>query len=672
MLLVPVFMPSVFRLVYSVFCGLLIGLGLSFLFYYNKKRKVEVNDLLSVNLGLKGLHLVAGNLPSWVNVSQKEKLEWLNNLIVELWPYIDKGICDMVKEITAQVMPGILKTLPAGLGGIVKSISFKHLTFGAAPFRVESMWVSPDEKDSLVMEVSVKWCGDPNITLAIEIPGGQKLCPRIMDISFVATFRVVLNPLVPRIPGFVAAMATVPKPPLIKYRLDFGKALGGSLAPAAVTPVVNYFMREIITKMLVWPQRIVVPILQETAQDKVEIQRLMRRHRGVLRVCVGLAKELMPDEWGTNDVCVELTTDSEYYEATSIRRARAEGLGECVRWNEYIYLLVQEPKDQTLRLEAFDVDRVRPSKLLTGNVTQIFNGRALIGRSLIKLAPACKAGVEGQSEPVAVTSHLGTGDWGSPGGPGKGKGKVKMELTYWPFEKLTKYDGIVTIRLLRVWGLAVAGDSVSAYVRVTSSANRREWKSSVQTWTRRNHINRLKNEMKRMEADRERDLRDGRLKEAEKKAKYIEALQDAVSGNVKKARLTVDMDYTLDSSAMHAIYRVKLTDVIKIKVLESSLLSAAECLGRLDIPVSDIITASDVNPMTGHREFGLHRKRWEEWSPDHPDRPVESMERGIVLDEGEGARIWVEMRWVPCIQAADMANLDEEPPAAAHNEAATA
>ncbi len=56
-------------------------------------------------------------------------------------------------------------------------------------------------------------------------------------------------------------MATVPKPPMIKYRLDFGKALGGSLAPAAVTPVVNYFMKEIINKMLVWPQRIVVPIL---------------------------------------------------------------------------------------------------------------------------------------------------------------------------------------------------------------------------------------------------------------------------------------------------------------------------------------------------------------------------------------------------------------------------
>lgn len=43
-----------------------------------------------------------------------------------------------LQDITAQVMPGVLKTLPGGLSKAVKSIGFKHLTFGSAPFRVES------------------------------------------------------------------------------------------------------------------------------------------------------------------------------------------------------------------------------------------------------------------------------------------------------------------------------------------------------------------------------------------------------------------------------------------------------------------------------------------------------------------------------------------------------
>jgi hypothetical protein len=36
------------------------------------------------------------------------------------------------------MMPGILASLPGMLAGTVKSVGFKHLTFGAAPFRCES------------------------------------------------------------------------------------------------------------------------------------------------------------------------------------------------------------------------------------------------------------------------------------------------------------------------------------------------------------------------------------------------------------------------------------------------------------------------------------------------------------------------------------------------------
>ncbi|KAG2448431.1 hypothetical protein HYH02_006323 [Chlamydomonas schloesseri] len=728
-LLVPLFMPSIFRLVYSLVWGLVAGLGLSALFYVNKKRKTEVNDLLSVNLGLKGVSLVAGGLPSWINMSQKEKMEWLNSLIAEIWPFVDKGICQMIKDITAQVMPGVLKSLPAGLSGLVKSVGFKHLTFGAAPFRVESIWVDETEKERLLMEVSVKWCGDPNITLAIELPTGQKLCPRVMDITFVATIRIMLDPLVDRIPGFVGAMATVPKPPLIKYRLDFGKALGGSMAPAAVTPVVNYFMKEIITKMLVWPQRLVIPILQETEQDRILIQRLMRRHRGVVRIYVQRARQLKKAEWGgTNDVLCEFTTDSEYFESTTIKRARlphrttkltpdskrnstssnssaqvaaaaaaqasgdaaaeaaaaeavaearrkqkdAEENKEIVVWNEYIYLLVQEPKDQLLRMEVFDIDRLRPGKLLSGQVTQVVNGRQIMGRQLIKLEEACRLGMEGKNaDAVSKTYMLGDGDWGAPGGPGKGCGRVLLGLQYWPFEKLTKYDvenamhGIVTIRLLKVWGLMAAGDDLSAFVRVTSTANKKEWRSSTRYWSRARHVLRLQNEIKQLRTTLERDKREGRPTLAARKEKYVKALEQAVSKDSSqnsKARLVVDMDYTLDSGAMHAIYKVKLTDVIKVKVMEASLLASSECLGRLDIPVSDIITAHDVNPLTGQPEYGLHRRKWEEYNPDRPEKPMDQLERGLPLDESDGARIWVELRWVPCIQAAGAAGntVDED------------
>ncbi len=55
----------------------------------------------------------------------------------------------------------------------------------------------------------------------------------------------------------------------------------------------------------------------------------------------------------------------------------------------------------------------------------------------------------------------------------------------------------------------------------------------------------LKREMAQLVVAQERDKREGRSKEAERKAKYLEAMKDAVEGKNKRARLTVDMDFTV-------------------------------------------------------------------------------------------------------------------------------
>ena len=53
------------------------------------------------------------------------------------------------------------------------------------------------------------------------------------------------------------------KPPLMHFRLDFGKAFGGSFTAKGVRLWLDPFIRETLTQMVVWPNRIVVPILPE-------------------------------------------------------------------------------------------------------------------------------------------------------------------------------------------------------------------------------------------------------------------------------------------------------------------------------------------------------------------------------------------------------------------------
>ncbi|GIL85220.1 hypothetical protein Vretimale_10731 [Volvox reticuliferus] len=676
LIILPIFLPSTFRLLYSLLLGLLVGFGISFLFFHNNKKKAEVNELLGIDLGLKGVQLVAGGVPAMFNVSDTEKMEWLNALIKEVWPFVDKGVCNMIKDITAQTMPGVLASLPSVLSGTVKSVGFKHLTFGAMPFRVESIGVHGDRNNGLILELSIKWCGDPNITLAIEIPGGQKLCPRVLDISFAATLRVVLRPLVPRLPGFVALMATVPKPPLIKYRLDFGKAMGGAVAPMAVTPVVNYFLRNVLDRMLVWPNRIVVPILQEIPQDAAEVQKLMRRVRGMLRICVANGKQLKGVN-PTDSAIVELTADSEYFESTPPRAAvspeewkAADGKvkllsnTEIVTWRHYIYLLVQEPESQMLRLEAFDLTEGRASH---GAIT----GRRSIGRALVKLGRLCKAGMEGSHVEQSVRVQLGENDWGSPGGPGKGAGSIMLAVSYFPCEDftqeqiLTAKKGIITFRLLAIRGLNPGiNNNVTAYVSVNLASHKKAGQESYRTarrsWTLAGHVAQLKAQIKKLELARERDLRDGDTVAAEAKAAQMQALQEDVdtAAEKNKTRL-VALDYTMETQNGSSFYNVteQMEDTgeenqLKIKVVqEGRVKRTAETIGVVEVPLSRIKNSCCLNPLSGKKEYGLYMQKWQGFDPEAPGAHPPESEWGLPLSGSASARVWMVVRWSPCVEA---------------------
>ena len=55
--------------------------------------------------------------------------------------------------------------------GIIKRIFFQEFTFGDAPMRIEGIAVK-EADDEIDMEVDVRWCGDANICLGIDLPIG--------------------------------------------------------------------------------------------------------------------------------------------------------------------------------------------------------------------------------------------------------------------------------------------------------------------------------------------------------------------------------------------------------------------------------------------------------------------------------------------------------------------
>eukprot|EP00200_Dunaliella_tertiolecta_P001773 CAMPEP_0202346946 /NCGR_PEP_ID=MMETSP1126-20121109/5518_1 /ASSEMBLY_ACC=CAM_ASM_000457 /TAXON_ID=3047 /ORGANISM="Dunaliella tertiolecta, Strain CCMP1320" /LENGTH=747 /DNA_ID=CAMNT_0048938425 /DNA_START=160 /DNA_END=2400 /DNA_ORIENTATION=+ len=430
--MVKILKPKPWWLAVFVFQGMVLGLGASFWYYFNKKRKAEICGVLGSNLGLKGLNFLLGGLPSWISYTEKEKVQWLNRTLEEVWPFYDQGLSKMIKAMVEDMFRQTLKVqkIPG-----VKGISFKYLTFGDAPFRVDSIEVNDHhgKEKALVMEVEMRWCGQANIALAIDFEPPvpfTKICPAVEDITFSGALRIVLQPLVDDIPGFGAAMVTFRKPPSFSYSLGFSKMILGEQIGTWITTFVNKIIRNQMVNMLVWPQRLVVPILN-TPQMEYEMERLSFRAQGIMKVHVIQARGLpVADIVGTSDAFVELTTDGKHVVSTPVIPDNVNPV-----WNYTHYLLVHEPTREHMKVEVHDHDAFSPLDLLKLNFKEVLEAKELLGRCLVNLKPITEWCKENDS-PYECWYDLGKGEWNKVGGCGHGRGQLQLSCMYRPFTSI--------------------------------------------------------------------------------------------------------------------------------------------------------------------------------------------------------------------------------------------
>lgn len=532
--------PSWIALAVSSILGVGLGLGLSYLYYANVCEKAELNQVMSLNLGIKGTQFLVGSLPTWVTYSEVEKMEWVNQIMVEVWPFVDKGVCKFVKEFTEPIFDQAIKML----GVPIKKVRFKQLTFGDAPFRVEGITARESNdlgSKGLEVDMRVRWCGDANITLAIQLIGeGTEMCPQVADIAFEGLIRVKVAPLIAnKAPGFAAAMLTLIKPPRYKYYLNFGTALGGAYVASVVKPFINFVVNSVILNMLVWPKRLVVPVLP---LDKLgpEVQMAVARmncyHKGLLKVELldGFDIKAM-DFSGLSDPYVKMWTDDKYECKSKTARKTLKPV-----WNQTFYMLVQEPESQALKLECWDWD--------------LISGSDLIGRSLIKLQPVVEISrLPKPDNQLTQSYHLGEGEFESSTGPGKGRGQINLRMTYRAFEDIPLQDtsnaekGIVIVRIQKASQLCLSKEKISIYCKV--SINEKEFVTPVVT-----------------------------QKGSE--------------------------EFVFTYNNVMEFFDVSDHDIIKIVVFEKTL-TANDTLGSFERGVSDVAQDTSVSPMTGKVDAGL-------------------------------------------------------------------
>jgi Ca2+-dependent lipid-binding protein len=319
-----------------------ISLGLVagyFLFIY--LQPTEVKDPIIRQLGemdAKSLEELLSEIPLWVKNPDYDRVDWLNKFLKDIWPYLDKAICKMVRQ---QAQPYIDQYGPQYK---LDAIEFESLTLGTLPPTFVGMKVYDTKEKEVILEPSFKFAGNPNIIVAVKA-FGMKATVQLVDVQVFATARITLKPLVPVFPCFSKIVVSL----MDKPHVDFGlKLLGGDvMAIPGLYGFVQDTIRDQVAAMYMWPKTLEIPVIDDPSAAK--------RPVGIVEVKVLHAKNLLKkDLMGKADPYVKIQLVKTVMSKTTTTKMST--LNPV--WNETFKLLVQDPKSQSLELQVFDWEKI--------------------------------------------------------------------------------------------------------------------------------------------------------------------------------------------------------------------------------------------------------------------------------------------------------------------------
>lgn len=180
--------------------GLVIGYYLFIYFQPSDVKDPHIRPL--VEQDSETLQRLLPEIPLWVKNPDYDRVDWLNKFIETMWPYLDKAICKTAKTIAK---PIIAEQIPKYK---IESVEFEALTLGSLPPTFQGMKVYTTEEKELIMELSMKWAGNPNITIAAKA-FGLRATVQVVDLQVFACPRITLKPLVPTFPCFAKILVSL-------------------------------------------------------------------------------------------------------------------------------------------------------------------------------------------------------------------------------------------------------------------------------------------------------------------------------------------------------------------------------------------------------------------------------------------------------------------------------
>ncbi|KAH7290432.1 hypothetical protein KP509_30G048300 [Ceratopteris richardii] len=276
-----------------------------------------------------------------------DQVKWMNLELEKVWPFLNEAVSDIVRD---QLQP----VLEQYKMGVLADMEVQSTSFGIEPPQISGVKMEGMGEDEASIEADLNWRTEKERIVIKVKTIGPDFKVKVKNITVSATAKIVFKPLLDRMPCFGAVLISFVGIPSIDFDLKI--ADGDANALPGVDKMIDNSIRAAIEDMLVWPSRIVCPVLPG------DYSFLELKPVGVLDVSLIRAEGVMnTDILGKSDCFVILYIRKK---PERIKRSTTKKNSLHPVWNEGFKIEVDDPKYQKLTVQLMDEESVTSAEYI--------------------------------------------------------------------------------------------------------------------------------------------------------------------------------------------------------------------------------------------------------------------------------------------------------------------
>ncbi|KAM6947937.1 extended synaptotagmin-1 [Lycodopsis pacificus] len=279
-------------------------------------------------------------LPAWVSFPDVEKVEWLNKVLQQVWPFVGQYLEKLLVETIA---PSIRAS-----SAHLQTLSFTKVDMGDKAMKVVGIKAhTENDKGQVLLDLYISYVG--NVEIDVEVK--RYFCKAgVKGIQLHGMMRVILEPLIGDVPIVGAVtMFFIQRP-----KLDINwTGMTNLLDIPGLNVMSDSMIMDAIASFLVLPNRLVVPLVP----DLLVAELRSPLPRGVVRIYLLEAQNLAAQDSyvkgvmaGLSDPYAILRVGPQTFTSKHVDNT------DSPKWEEIYEVIVHEVPGQELEVEVYDKD----------------------------------------------------------------------------------------------------------------------------------------------------------------------------------------------------------------------------------------------------------------------------------------------------------------------------